>query len=261
VEQLTPQGDPDVFFARLEQYQQGILLLDYDGTLAPFRKERHKAVPYPGVLKLLSELVAQPRLRVVIISGRSVDDLKPLLNIDPLPEIRGSHGLERWHPKSGYVRQALTPKAEAGLEAAAVWAEANNLRDRVERKPGGIAFHWRGIRELDQKATENQITAHLTADVIGPDLEILPFDGGLELRATGVNKGNAVADILREHAPDTPVAYFGDDQTDEDAFRAMPPHGLKVIVRKELRDTLADLWLVPPDDLTALLARFRHTGA
>jgi hypothetical protein len=44
--------------------------------------------------------------------------------------------------------------------------------------------------------------------------------------------------------------------TDEEAFAAMPDQDLKVLVRKELRETRADLWLVPPDDLLTFLDRW-----
>jgi trehalose-6-phosphatase len=36
---------------------QSLLMLDYDGTLAPFRKDPAQAVPYPGIAPVLQELV------------------------------------------------------------------------------------------------------------------------------------------------------------------------------------------------------------
>jgi trehalose-6-phosphatase len=51
----------------------------------------------------------------------------------------------------------------------------------------------------------------------------------------------------------TPVAFLGDDQTDEDAFEMLGERGLKVLVRPEFRDTKADLWLVPPKELLTFL--------
>ena len=34
-----------------------VLLLDYDGTLAPFHTERHRAYPYPQVIPLLESIL------------------------------------------------------------------------------------------------------------------------------------------------------------------------------------------------------------
>mgnify|MGYP001553622600 CR=1 FL=1 len=48
--------DPQIlndFFARLAAVPRAILMLDYDGTLAPFRENRFEAVPYPGVREVL----------------------------------------------------------------------------------------------------------------------------------------------------------------------------------------------------------------
>ena len=41
--------DVQDFFRDVAQAGQSALLLDYDGTLAPFRQNRHEAFPYPGV--------------------------------------------------------------------------------------------------------------------------------------------------------------------------------------------------------------------
>ena len=62
------------------------------------------------------------------------------------------------------------------------------------------------------------------------------FDGGIELRAASRNKGDAVRTILSELEPDTPVAYLGDDETDEDAFLALSERGLRVLVRRDWRE-------------------------
>jgi trehalose-phosphatase len=82
---------------------------------------------------------------------------------------------------------------------------------------------------------------------------MLPFEGGIELRASGHTKANAVHAVLAETNEDCAVAYLGDDVTDEDAFRAVKPRGLAVLVRPELRKTAADVWLKPPHELASFL--------
>ena len=42
------------FLERLKTANKRMLLLDYDGTLAPFRVDRDHAFPYPGVPYLVS---------------------------------------------------------------------------------------------------------------------------------------------------------------------------------------------------------------
>ena len=82
------------------------------------------------------------------------------------------------------------------------------------------------------------------------------FDGGIELRATGRNKGFAVNSILAELNTGIVVAYMGDDYTDEDAFQALKGKGCCVLVRSELRETAADLWLQPPEELLWFLSKW-----
>jgi trehalose-6-phosphatase len=63
--------------------------------------------------------------------------------------------------------------------------------------------------------------------------------------------------VLSDTAPDSPVAYLGDDITDEDAFQLVKAQGLAVLVRPEFRETAADLWIKPPQELLAFLERWR----
>ena len=65
--------------------------------------------------------------------------------------------------------------------------------------------------------------------------------------------------ILAEAEAAGPVAYLGDDLSDEAAFgavnRAAGPH-LSVLVRRERRETAADVWIRPPRELKTLLERW-----
>jgi trehalose-6-phosphatase len=46
----------ETFWQQLQTAPQKVLLLDYDGTLAPFHLERNKAFPYPGVREILEKI-------------------------------------------------------------------------------------------------------------------------------------------------------------------------------------------------------------
>jgi trehalose-phosphatase len=80
------------------------------------------------------------------------------------------------------------------------------------------------------------------------------FDGGLELRARTCTKGDAVRTIVSEVSPEVPIAYLGDDITDEDAFRVLNDRGLTVLVRPMYRFTAAQMWLRPPGELIQFFA-------
>ncbi|HTR24215.1 MAG TPA: trehalose-phosphatase [Terriglobales bacterium] len=125
------------------------MLLDYDGTLAPFQTQRNQAFPYPGVALLLQEIVRDACSRVVVISGREVTDLLPLIDIHPRPEIWGIHGLQRLRTDGTTEMPHLDDRTLQGLSDAERWLSYKHLRHRAEFKPGGIAVHWRGLPPLD----------------------------------------------------------------------------------------------------------------
>jgi len=228
-------------------------MLDYDGTLAPFREQRDKAFPYPGVRNLLQAVMRQGRSRVVVVSGRSVKDVLPLLGIDPAPEIWGSHGLERRFMNGHYQMASLDAEGGRGLANADEWVARQGLESRCETKPGSVALHWRGMDPEEKREVEQAGLRGWTPIARKFNLKIHPFDGGLELRIPGRNKGDAVRTLLGESSPDVAAAYLGDDWTDEDAFRILEGKGLGVLVRMEPRESHADFWIRPPEQLLGFL--------
>jgi len=245
--QLTP------FLQTVAHASHAALLLDYDGTLAPFHAQRDQAYPYPGVALLLQEIVRNGRTRVVIISGRDAPDVLPFLNIHPHPEVWGVHGLQRLETDGSMEMPHLDERTLDGLSDAERWLGYQKLRHIVEFKTGSIAVHWRGLSENDAERVRARVLLgwRPIADYSG--LDLLEFDGGVEVRARDADKGDAVRDILREISPGTPVAYLGDDNTDESAFQAMQGRGISVLVRPIWRQTAAQFWLQPPDELLDFL--------
>jgi trehalose 6-phosphate phosphatase len=154
-------------------------------------------------------------------------------------------------------RYDVTPAGAATLGALAKarsWAAAiETAGGRCEVKPGSLAFHWRGADSVQAARIRALVTEAYLAEKLDTALDLCPFDGGLELRARDTDKGTVVEAILAETAADTPVAYLGDDVTDEDAFRALHGSGLGVLVRPERRRSAADAWVRPPEGLLALL--------
>jgi trehalose 6-phosphate phosphatase len=238
---------------------QAVLLLDYDGTLAPFQRDRYRAFPYPGVTNLVRGIINNGRTRVVLVTGRSANDIIPLLGILPYPEIWGSQGLQRLMPDGTYEMPHLNDSVQQALVEAAEWLHDQELYRIAEFKPGSIAVHWRGLPEPTAQMIRERILRGWRPIVERRHMVLLPFDGGLEIRSPGRDKGDAVLTILGEMDEQTPVAFLGDDQTDEDAFRALQHHGLTALVRPEWRETAADLWIRPPEELLEFLLQWLKT--
>jgi trehalose-phosphatase len=239
------------FLERVASSKQSLLMLDYDGTLAPFQEQRSLAKPYRGIPELLSQIMTTPT-RVVIVSGRSASEVARLLALDPLPEIWGAHGLERLRPDNTLIVGRVDRRSKHAIDQALEWAKEQDCESRIERKPGGVALHWRG---LDARKREDLYQSAMTAFLPltrGSRLALSEFDGGVELRVANCNKGHVVNELLKKMG-DVPAAYLGDDRTDEDAFRSLQGRGLTVLVRSQLRPTAAELWLQPPEELISFL--------
>lgn len=246
----------ETFFQQLEGKRAKILFLDYDGTLAPFQEDPSKAIPYPGVTDLLNGISRKPDVRLVIISGRAITELQTLLSLDAAVEIWGSHGREHLLRDGTLEQVAVTENQVLGLEVAVNRARNTAPRVRPESKHGTVAFHWRGIAPKKRDEFMDPLRQELTSVAEMHDLQLKAFDGGLELMVPGMDKGLAVRTVLEDATPDSPIAYLGDDQTDEDAFRELKYKGLTILVRPELRETEADLWLEPPAELLAFLEKW-----
>lgn len=251
------------FFSTFYPGVRPLLLLDYDGTLAPFRVDRFKARPYTGVREGIARILHQGMTRVVVITGRPAREITILLRgnppvVDQPVEIWGLHGAERIYADGRRELEEAPSSTQRKLDELREFLRHNNLGGEFEDKPNAAVMHWRGASPRTAKFIEMR-TRELFEPMAKMDgLMLLEFEGGLELRV-GRDKGGAVERLVNEAPPGTPVAYVGDDLTDEAAFRAMSrvenPH-LSVLMRVEPRETAADIWLRPPSGIRMFLKRW-----
>lgn len=248
-------GVPAEFWRELAAAQKRLLIIDYDGTLAPFTVQRDAAWPYSGVCEALQE-IQDAGTRIVVITGRTVEELRKFLPIVPPPEVWGSHGHVRL--LNGEVTaSALTAEAEDALREAERCALGLAIPQAVESKPACVAVHWRGGAADQAQFLEKQLRK-AWEPLTGAGLSIHNFDGGLELRSNAMDKGRVVNQLLAELGSNYVAAYLGDDLTDEDAFAALDGKGLTVLVRPEWRETKAQAWLKPPQELLAFLRQWNE---
>jgi trehalose 6-phosphate phosphatase len=239
----------DSFFQTVAQSPTSLLMLDYDGTLAPFSISRDRAFPYAGVPPLLQRILARGRTRVVIVSGRDVQDMASLLKLEPCPEIWGLHGMQHRSPDGTTTMSPLSERTLDGLSDAERWLAYQQLRESAEFKTGSIAVHWRGMDERQVEELRGRVLLGWQTVAESSGLNLLEFDGGIEICSPQADKGETVRTLLQEMAAGTPAAYLGDDTTDERAFLAIQDRGLSVLVRPTWRRTKAELWLKPPEEL------------
>lgn len=239
------------FLKNLSSARSRALLLDYDGTLAPFDPSPEEAYPYSEIPSLLHLIRFETDTRLVIVSGRRAADIPRLLNLRSI-EVWGCHGLERVRVDGSTEFAQIDARILSLIETARKLIESEGLTSCAEYKTASIAVHWRGRESIAEHVLRRMRRIwSMLPDRDG--LRLAPFNGGIEIRPIRNDKGDIVRAILNEMGPDVAMAYLGDDETDEDAFGALTHRGLNILVRDEYRPTLADAWIKPPDVLLEFL--------
>jgi trehalose 6-phosphate phosphatase len=82
-----------------------LLILDYDGTLTPIVERPELADLPQDARRVLEALAGKQRLKLAIISGRALADLKQKVAISNII-YAGNHGLEIEGPKVSFVSPA-----------------------------------------------------------------------------------------------------------------------------------------------------------
>jgi trehalose 6-phosphate phosphatase len=199
-----------------------VLLLDFDGTLAPIVAHPEMAAMPEATRAALDRLMARPGVTVAVVSGRGLADVRERTAV-PGIAYAGNHGMEiegaglrRTHPEALAARPALEAVA---AEVGPALAEIPGAF--LEDKGLTLSVHFR----LANPEREDDVRAIVaTAAGTRDDVRITEGKKILEVRPrVEWDKGRAVLFLLEQMRPppDAPVLYLGDDRTDEDAFRAL----------------------------------------
>ncbi|MTD99968.1 trehalose-phosphatase [Paracoccus sp. YIM 132242] len=190
------------------------LFLDFDGCLVEIAPRPDAVAIPPGLAGRLARLHDRLGGAVALVSGRDIADLRGFLPDFPGP-IAGSHGAElSLAGQPIRTTHAVDLDAEA-LHRAAADAVADNPAILVERKPHGVALHYRAdpsLRPVVEAVMQRLADAH-------PGMVLQPAKMAVELRPRGTGKDGALDRLmaLPPFAGRVPV-YAGDDLTDEAAM-------------------------------------------
>lgn len=246
-----------------------VLLLDFDGTLAPIVDRPGDAAMPPATREALTRVMRLPGAAVAVVSGRALADVRARANIDGIT-YAGNHGMEisgpgvhRVHPGAVAARRDLQ-RAHAALtdavaDVSGAWVEDKGLtlsvHVRMAQRDRVPALRCR-VRDVVEPLAALQLAEGKEV------LEVRPRDGW--------NKGDAVLWLLvtMDVPPGAPVLYLGDDRTDEDAFTALRDSGRGdgVVIGEHAVDTAATSQLRDPAEVGRMLealadARARRAGS
>jgi trehalose 6-phosphate phosphatase len=195
------------------------LYLDFDGTLAPIVGDPDGATLPAETRRHLVALANSPAVDVAVISGRALDDIRSRVDIAGI-EYAGNHGFERGGDGDAWVHPAVE-RHRPVLDRA---------RRRLERELDSVP----GCFVEDKYATltvhhrragpdEGSLAIAAVQTVVDDEegLSMVVDEQAVEIRpAIDYGKGDAVEELF-DADPETLAIYFGDAQTDVDAFRTL----------------------------------------
>jgi trehalose 6-phosphate phosphatase len=187
---------------------RALLVLDFDGTLAPIVEDPDEARVGEHTRALLR--AAALLFPCAVVSGRARADLALRLARIPALMLAGNHGAEQGdEPPPPALRARVREWATTMSDAL------HDPRIRVEDKGFSLAIHYRGAN--DPAAARDRIVR--LASLL-PGVRIFGGHAVVNLAPIGApTKGDAVKALAAQFPP-WPVVFIGDDETDEDAFRS-----------------------------------------
>lgn len=222
------------------------LLLDYDGTLMPFAAHPEEVKPDETVLSLVSELAADARNHVAIVSGRDRQTLETWLGHLPVSLV-AEHGVwlrpmdsewatiepmsDIWKPRVRQVLEIFVDRTPGSF---------------IEEKDFSLVWHHRSVQHHLADTRRAELREALAGMLPSMGLTAMEGNQVVEVKRAEINKGRA---IHRWVSGDDNGFVFavGDDRTDEDVFEATPEGAWTVKVGLDATSALysvPDVWAV-----------------
>ncbi|MFE5476689.1 MULTISPECIES: trehalose-phosphatase [unclassified Nocardia] len=198
---------------------------DYDGTIAPIVSDPSKAFPQRESVSALRALAGLSNTTAAVISGRALRDLAALSRLPVEVQLIGSHGSEFdvgfVHAIDNDAKQLLTE-----INSAFSKISAENPGVTVEMKPASAALH---VRNASPEIGRRALTSVRQGPACWVGVQVTEGKAVIELAVIPTDKGTAL-DTIRHQESASAAVFFGDDVTDEKAFRVLsgPDVGIKV---------------------------------
>ncbi len=236
------------------------LYLDYDGTLADFVKTPDIILVEDDLVDLIARIDALPGVLTAVISGRTLVHIQKLLPIPGLLKC-GTYGIETEFPDGRvFKRMSLSQVRPKILHLQPLWQQLINGKRGyyLENKDWALALHARFADEHEQQEVLAQ-AMDIADDFLHNDtFTLLGGERFLEYAPRAASKSRTVQRIQSRMTPKGALAiYFGDDDKDEEAFKAVHKYrGYAVRVTPKTTVTEADFRVDTPVQVRSWLSEF-----
>ncbi len=223
-----------------------LILLDYDGTLVPFRNDARKAFPTPSLITLLQKLADDPRNYVVISSGRDKATLDTWLGGLPIG-LAAEHGAfykekGEWHANGEEMHW------DEEILRIMKHMVKKTRGSKLEIKKTAVVWHYREVDVWLAELRVNQLLNALIAPCARLNLTVMKGNKIIEVKASGYSKGAEAIRLIGKGNYDFIMA-IGDDTTDEEMFQTLPKESITIKVGK---NTNAAMYNIPTQKQTII---------
>jgi trehalose 6-phosphate synthase/phosphatase len=206
-----------------------LLLLDYDGTLAPIVRDPAAAAPSEVLLLVLDKLIADPANEVVLVSGRDWKSLEAWFGSRSMVLV-SEHGVRVREPKGQWHLTAAISTRGRRRVRDVMQVFADRLPgSSLEDKESSVAWHYRGADPVLGPARARELTEVLKNLTASTDLQVLQGKKVVEVKPAGADKGSATLRWISRHRGGFVLAA-GDDETDERLFAVLPSSAISIRV-------------------------------
>ncbi len=230
--------DIDKITSLLENNRPKLLILDFDGTLAPIVETPRKAKLPKKTKDVLQKLAQKSGFHLAVISGRELSDIKSKIGITNII-YGGNHGLEGEILEKRFIHPAVKKAAPIIKN---IFIKAGEIAQKykgifIENKKAAIGFHYRmaernkikEIKSLLEDLLKGFHDHKLISVIEGKEeIDILP--------KTDWGKGHFAELITKDISARTKlhpiVIAIGDDATDENAFKNLK-NEITIVVGKK----------------------------
>jgi len=213
------------------------LFLDYDGTLSPIADTPDKAILPEDIKDVLIKLSKVKGVKLAIISGRSLDDVKERTGIPGLV-YAGNHGLEIEGPRLKF-KKPIYARIEGVLDSLKILLKSSLASIKgvlIEDKGLTLSVHYRLVDKREVSAVKDAVDEAVKPYALKNQLRLVLGKEVIEIRpAVDWDKGKIVLWLIARQRfavskKDVLPIYVGDDITDESAFKALKDKGITVAV-------------------------------
>lgn len=193
-----------------------LVLLDYDGTLVDYSPIPERAIPSEKLLDVLIKLIEQPQTKIILISGRSNQDIEKLLGHLPI-DIIAEHGTTI--KENGEWKKQIVDNGSWKNKVLPILKKITLScpKSFVEEKQFSLTWHYRNAESQSGDNYSRELIRILESIISSYNLKILDGNKVVEIMTTEIGKGKAVKKLVEENNYDY-ILSIGDDKTDEEMF-------------------------------------------